>query len=97
MNEDLGLRLYAQRALLGHITPNLRAVSCELSGGNLKVRSYYAVEPDEDEREEVAMAATEMLANYLTEMLEGDFIVSTDPIADLKHLRLLVYERYEPR
>lgn len=95
MRPDIALRLSAQRALLDRVTPNLRAVSCELGDNAVRIRSYFERDPTEAEREEIASAGTEIIADYLTEVLEEEILVSARPMAELDHLEMIVFRRYE--
>ena len=95
MRPHIALRLSAQRALLDRVTPNLRVVSCELQEDAVRVRSYFEFDPTEAEREEIAAAGTEIIADYLTEVLDEEILVSAAPLADLDNLAMIVFRRYE--
>jgi hypothetical protein len=55
--------LSANRALLGAVTPNLRAVTVDYNKQDLVVRAYFDTGATEDEREQIDFALTEMMAD----------------------------------
>jgi hypothetical protein len=54
--------LTLQVALLGRITPNLRAVTCGWSSGSVVVRFIYHGNPDKDADESVSEVETDLVA-----------------------------------
>lgn len=56
--------LSVQLALLGEVTPNLRAVTVEFGDGTIIVESLFDGPPSEDELEGMACAETEVLALF---------------------------------
>lgn len=65
------LRLSLQRALLGNVTPNIRAVIAELSGKNISLLFYFEGEVDDDD-ELASVIETEIIADF-----DDDFTVDT--------------------
>lgn len=96
------LRLSLQRALLGNVTPNIRAVIAELSGKNISLLFYFEGEGegegevDDDDEELVSIIETEIIADF-----DDDFTVDTtvqrlDSPQRIKNTNgLLVYLRKE--
>jgi hypothetical protein len=97
IEEDIGLRLSAQRALLTHITPRMRAVSLDIDPGphQIQVRIVFDGEPSEVEREVAACAGTEILSDYPEGWDIREEYINCPAPGRMKHLRLLVYHRYE--
>lgn len=95
--EDIRLRLSAQRALLTHVTPRLRAVSldCDASQHRVWVRFTFDGPPSESVRDAASCAGTEILADCPEGWdIDEEFVVSPAP-APMVHRRLLVYHRGE--
>jgi hypothetical protein len=97
VEDDIRLRLSAQRALLTHVTPRLRAVSLDYDSGKQRVwvRFTFDGQPSESVRDAASCAGTEVLADYpegwdITE----EFVVCPAP-DPMEHRRLLVYHRCE--
>lgn len=89
--------LSAQRALLGHVTPQLRAVSVDADPNRqqLAIRFVFDGEPSESVREAASCAATEMIADYPDPWtIDEEHVVCPAP-AQMEHLRHLVYARCE--
>ena len=57
-------KLSLQRALLGNVTNNMRAIIAELSGNDIKLFFYYDGEPHENDEEIVSEIETEVMANF---------------------------------
>jgi len=95
--EDIALRLSAQRALLGHVPPHVRAVSLDRDDGahRIWVRFFFDGEPSESVRDAAACAGTEILSDYPDEWdVTEEFVVCPAP-QQIEHRRLLVYHRCE--
>lgn len=95
--DDIQLRLSAQRALLTHVTPDLRSVSADIYPERraIQLRFIFARRPSDSERDAASIAATEVIADYSGNwgLFEEYLIVpATEPMA---HLRLLIYHRCE--
>ena len=96
-NDDIDVRLSAQRALLGHVTPQLRAVSVDVDPERqrLAVRFVFDGEPSESVRDTASCAAAEMIADRPQGWTIGEDIVICRAPEPMKHLRHLVYARCE--
>ncbi len=93
---DILLRLSAQNALLGAVTPNLRSFSVDLSAGTITCQAVFETEPTDEERELIQIATTEILASFHDEMLDERFFVSAGKVAP-KNLTHTIYQRHEPQ
>lgn len=58
------LKLSAQRALLGAITPNIRAVFAELTEEDIQIYFYYDGKVHEDDEETASIVTTEIIADF---------------------------------
>lgn len=90
--------LEAQSALLGIITPKIRAVSIEWDEDvRLSFRVHYESQPTEGEVEEMEIATTEIIAGvpYITWLNPVEVVVTNAPIPELEFLNRLVYLRKE--
>ncbi|MDF2549554.1 MAG: hypothetical protein K0S07_621 [Chlamydiales bacterium] len=78
---DLGDILCSiQRALLGNVTPNLRAVNVKLKGEHaIELIFYYDEQPDEDEEELANLTDTEFMADFPSPEFSTGFKVLTIP------------------
>lgn len=65
MSDEYGirLRLSAQRALLGAVSPAVTAIRVDMRDGRLTFAAFADRTLDEDEREALEMAATEIIAD----------------------------------
>ena len=89
------LRLSAQRALWGAITPNLRAVSADIRGTVIRWRADFDLPPTEEELELLSVAATEVIADFPAPWTideEVRVIPSPTPMEHLTHLLFLRHE-----
>lgn len=84
-----------QAALLGFVTPNLRAVAIQMDSKSLKTIFYYNFEPTEDERELANLADTEFIANFPPSTEIGFEIVCLPAPLPIPQDDILVYLRYE--
>lgn len=66
------LRLSVQRALLGNLAPNIRAVVAKLSGKNIGLLFYFEGPVGDDDEELVSVIETEVIADF-----DENFIVDT--------------------
>ncbi|WHP32245.1 hypothetical protein QMG90_04745 [Trabulsiella odontotermitis] len=64
------VRLSLQRALLGNVTPNIRAVVVELKNKNISLLFYFDGEPNDDDEELVSVVETEVIADF-----DEDFVI----------------------
>ena len=68
--------LSANRALLGAITPNLRAITLDYDEKNLILRAYFDEKVNEDEKEQIDVALTEMIADLYQDIEKYNY----DPV-----------------
>lgn len=91
--ERARLLLAAQRALLGHVTPNLRRFSVEKDGRTVRTMAVFAQEPTADEVELTQIAGTEIISHWTDAVISETVVVSS-----ARHppsLMLLAYQRWE--
>lgn len=95
--DDIQLRLSAQRALLTHVTPSMRAVSVEIIPEQRRawVRFIFDGEPSPTEKETASAAHTEILTDFVDELMVELEMVRTPAPQRMQHLRLLVFHRCE--
>ena len=96
-NIKVVLRLGCQVALLGVVTRNLRAVTCDWDEKMITMRFVFDGEPTEWQRELCEVAATEVVADFSVHHITTEFISHPFPenIRPL-YLKELVYLRWEP-
>ena len=58
------LKLSAQRALLGAITPNIRAVFAELVEEDIQIYFYYDGQIQDDDEETASIVTSEIIADF---------------------------------
>ena len=90
--------LSTQRALLGFITANVRSVSGNVEGRTISIRYIVDGEIDEETREELSCASTEVIAVMDADWSFEEQFIRLDAPASLRGqtLPLLAYERFEP-
>ena len=93
---DILLRLSAQRALLGAVTPNLRSFSVEMNDGTVACQAVFGEAPAAEEIDLVQSAGTELIADFVDAKIDEQFIVCGDQ-AMPKALTYLIYQRHEPQ
>ena len=95
--DDIRLRLTAQRALLTHVTPELRSVSADIDPERQSVhlRFFFAREPSDSERDAASCASTEVIADYSDGWVLDEEYLVVPATEKMPHLRLLVYHRCE--
>jgi hypothetical protein len=89
----------AQRALLGVITPGIRAISMEWDKDyRLSFRVHYESQPTEEEAEEMDIVTAEIMADVPLFSWSNlpEIVVSTVPPNELSYLSYLIYRRKEP-
>ena len=64
MERIISLKLSAQRALLGEVAPNLRALTAGLEGPKILVWAYYDPPATDLEIERVSCIAAEIIADF---------------------------------
>lgn len=97
IEDDVRLRLSLQRALLTHVTPELRSVSADVDPERrlINLRFVFARKPSDSEQDATSAAATEVIADYPNDWdLNEEYAVL--PVPDrMSELRLVVYCRCE--
>jgi hypothetical protein len=58
------VKLSVLRAMLGEVTPNLRAVGFKVEDKTVKIFSYYDGPIDEDDKENVSCMETEVMSDF---------------------------------
>jgi len=89
------VRLSAQRALLGAVPGNLRAVTLDIKGERVEVRFYFDGAIQERDAELISEVESEMMADFEPEIHVSTTLVRLDypqPIADQG---LFVFQRCE--
>lgn len=95
MEPNIQIRLSAQRALWGQITPGLRAVSVEISDKAIRWRCIFESKLKKEEYwEELSCAATEVVADFSDAMIEEEYLVTPND-SEMEHLEWLVFLRHE--
>lgn len=90
------IRLSVQRALLGHVTPNLRAVYLKCNAVCIQLIFYYDDPPSEEEQELADFADTEFIADFPSPDFKTDFKIITLPYPNIfPKDDVCVYKRYE--
>lgn len=59
------IRCALQVALLGAITPNLRAINTSIKENNIELYFYYETSPSEEEEELSEIVVTELYADFI--------------------------------
>ena len=97
MDADVRLRLSAQRALLTHVTPSMRAVSVEIQPADRVVwmRFVFDGEPSPDAREVASCAHTEVLSDFADEWSVELEVIACRAPGRMAHRRWQVYHRCE--
>ncbi|WP_262423345.1 hypothetical protein [Brevundimonas denitrificans] len=75
---DILLRLSAQRALLGAVTPNLRSFSVEMNGGTVACQAVFEEAPAAEEIDLIQSAGAEIIADFVDGRSTSD--LSSAPI-----------------
>lgn len=88
------LCLAAQQALLGYVTPNLRAFSVEEDGKTIRTLAVFGQPPSDQEFELIQFAGTELISHYFDSMI--DERVEVTGARRPPRLAHMVYQRYEP-
>lgn len=94
--DEAALMLGAQRALLGHVTQSLIAVSVELDYDAVRVRYVFDRSVTENDKRLLSEAGTELIGEFSESYrIEEEFLVIADR-SEMEHLSSLVFLRYEP-
>jgi len=91
------LRCISQVALLGSVTPNLRAVIVTFDSKYIRLFFYYDHSPSEEEEELAEEVATELISDCTEYMIETEKTTMAYPqtIPEKKD-GIFIYHRYEP-
>lgn len=90
------LLLSTQRALLGMITPKMRAVTIGYSEIEFILRVYFDSDYSEDDVELLSEITTQIVAdNSEIKSVKEELLVSTIPLRELEGLDSWVFERRE--
>lgn len=85
-------------ALVGYVTPNLRAVYVDFPNGMYRLCFYYDQPPTEDEAELASLADTEFIADFPRPDYETDFEIFTIPYPqNIPNTGYCAYLRYEKK
>ena len=97
VEDDISVRLSAQRALLGHTTPELRAVSVDVDpqSRRVSVRFVFDGEASESVLDAASCAGTEILSDYPEGWDIDEQFVNVPAPQQIAHLRFVVYARCE--
>jgi hypothetical protein len=79
------LKLSVQRALLGNVSPNLRAVCADIKSHEIFANFYYNGEISEEDREMYNSAVDQILADFFYMEVEGKETVFHLPIIRLDY------------
>ena len=82
------------RALLGAVTPTLRAVSVELENNTLIWQGIFAEEARDEEMEFISLAGAELLADF-TDVNYQEIIIKFPVHEKMNHLKHIIYLRHE--
>ncbi|GGP17728.1 hypothetical protein GCM10010970_01210 [Silvimonas iriomotensis] len=90
------MRLSLQRALLGNITPNIRAITGHIEVGKIRLGFYFHGVIDDDSRENASIVETEVIADF-DESFHVDTLVQRVDFPEVMEIGddLLVYLRKE--
>ena len=97
LQDDIRLRLSAQRALLTHITRRMRAVSVDVAPEQKKVwvRFIFDGEPSLAEAKAASCACTEIITDFVDEWVFDTEVVATPFPGKMEHRRMVVFARCE--
>lgn len=87
--------LSLQRALLGEVTPRLRAVTVRHAESSIHFDAYFDGEPNEEERESMSAVETEVMAGFPATHTTTHDVIRLDPPALIPKDRIWVYFRKE--
>jgi hypothetical protein len=94
--EEAGLMLAAQRALLSRVPQSLIAVSVELDFDAVRVRYIFDDSATENDKQLLSEAGTELIGEFSESYrIEEEFLVVSER-SDMEHFSSLVFLRHEP-
>jgi hypothetical protein len=91
----IGLRLSAQRALVGNVPGSLRSVSVEYRGTDIACRFIFDGEPSEEDQELLTCAATEIIADFKEPYTISEEYLAVPCPGEMTYLRHVVFKRHE--
>ena len=91
----LNISCVSQVALLGSVTPNLRAVNVQFSEKQIVMHFYYNENYSEIEDEKAEMVGSELISSFTDCMLEIEKHIYPYP-GKIPVRGIFVYHRYEP-
>ncbi|MEX9974562.1 hypothetical protein AB7W84_13645 [Providencia rettgeri] len=90
------LKLSAQRALLGAITPNIRTIFVELVDDDIQIYFYYDGIVQEDDEENASIVSSEIIADFDDEFDINLVIKQVDyPMNIIQSSGMCIYYRKE--
>ncbi|MEX0424584.1 hypothetical protein KDV38_12730 [Providencia rettgeri] len=90
------LKLSAQRALLGAITPNIRTIFVELIDDDIQIYFYYDGVVQEDDEENASIVSSEIIADFDDEFDINLVIKQVDyPMDIIQPSGMCIYYRKE--
>ena len=90
------LKLSTQRALLGNIYPNIRAIAVGYDGIKmLKIASYLDRIPEMEDYDGISDIAGEIMGDIEFVEVDEKCVFTTEPISKLDHLDFWAYIRKE--
>jgi hypothetical protein len=88
------LRCALQIALLGAVTPNLRAINAIVKEKNIEIYFYYEKNPSEEEEDLSEIVETEIFSYFMDTSITTNRIVS--PLSDkIPEIGLRIFHRSE--
>ncbi|HZN96007.1 MAG TPA: hypothetical protein VFB81_25000 [Myxococcales bacterium] len=88
--------LAIQQALLGEVSPNLRAVTVSYTETSLHFEAYFDGEVHDEEREAMSLVETELMAEFPSTHSLSHQVIRLDTPALIPKDRTWVYFRKEP-
>jgi hypothetical protein len=90
------LLLAIQRALLGEVTPNIRAVTAQIDAQTILLRWIIDGEVSDSLRRDLSAVATEVVADFATHQIAGELIrCDASHVMDELYLDAVAYARKE--
>lgn len=88
--------LSLQRALLGEVSPNLRAVTVSYTDSSVQFEAYFDGEISDEDREAMSMVETEVMADFPSSHVITHEVKRLDAPALIPKDRTWAYYRKEP-
>ncbi|CAI3922456.1 unnamed protein product [Commensalibacter communis] len=96
MVNNTDVKLSANRAFLGHITSNVRAIAFDYTTNSVFIYAYYDTEPTEDDYEIIDCAVTEILADFPDFQSQEIILTQTNaPIDTLNSYKGWIFIKYK--